>query len=74
MRITYEYILKLFPNLTDAEKEEFRLLFERKAQEEKNPVPKKGFNFDWEGRLSDLRHKYTSVELQHEISRRWANI
>jgi len=30
---------------------------------------KKGrFRFDWEGGLSDLREKYTSVELQHEAS------
>lgn len=24
------------------------------------------FRFDWEGGLSDLREKYTSIELQHE--------
>ena len=24
------------------------------------------FNFDWEGGLSELRDKYTSVELQHK--------
>jgi len=28
---------------------------------------KKGkFKFDWEGGLSDLKEKYTSVELQHK--------
>ncbi len=26
---------------------------------------KKKFSFNWEGGLSDLRKKYTSVELQH---------
>jgi hypothetical protein len=25
----------------------------------------KGFKFDWEGSLSELRDKFTSVELQH---------
>ncbi len=25
--------------------------------------------FDWSGALSDLREKYTSVDLQHQISR-----
>ena len=30
---------------------------------------KKGkFKFDWAGGLSDLKDKYTSVELQHKIS------
>ncbi|MDR4496760.1 MAG: DUF2281 domain-containing protein [Candidatus Scalindua sp.] len=30
---------------------------------------KKGkFKFDWEGGLSNLQNKYTSVELQHEAS------
>jgi len=27
---------------------------------------KKGFKFDWEGGLSDLKDEYTSVELQHK--------
>lgn len=27
---------------------------------------KKGFSFSWEGGLSDLKDKYTSVELQHK--------
>jgi hypothetical protein len=36
----------------------------------KNLIDKKKFNFDWEGGLSDLKTKYTSVELQH-ISTEW---
>ena len=27
----------------------------------------KKFKFDWEGGLSELRNKFTSVELQHKI-------
>jgi len=27
---------------------------------------KRKFKFDWEGGLSDLKEKYTSVELQHK--------
>ena len=27
---------------------------------------KRGFRFDWEGGLSHLKEKYTSVELQHK--------
>lgn len=29
---------------------------------------KEKFKFDWEGGLSDLKKKYTSVELQHKAS------
>ncbi len=27
---------------------------------------KKGFKFNWEGGLKEIRNKYTSVELQHK--------
>jgi len=30
-----------------------------------NIAEKKEFNFEWEGGLSDLKAKYTSIELQH---------
>jgi hypothetical protein len=28
----------------------------------------KGFKFDWEGGLADLKDKFTSVQLQHKAS------
>ena len=31
-------------------------------------TPAKKFKFDWEGGLSELREKFTSVELQHKAS------
>ena len=31
-----------------------------------NKTKRIGFKFDWEGGLSDLKDKYTSVELQHK--------
>ena len=31
-------------------------------------IKKKNFKFDWEGGLSELREKFTSVELQHRAS------
>jgi len=32
----------------------------------------KGFKFDWEGCLSDIKEKFSSVELQHRSSEwRW---
>jgi len=30
-------------------------------------VKKEKFRFDWEGGLSDLKDKFTSVELQHKV-------
>ena len=33
-----------------------------------NQIEKYNFRFDWEGGLSDLDEKYTSVELQHKAS------
>ncbi|TAL60300.1 MAG: DUF2281 domain-containing protein [Bacteroidetes bacterium] len=30
---------------------------------------KKNFSFSWRGGLSDLKSKYTSVELQHEANK-----
>ncbi len=32
-------------------------------------VPTRAPRFDWAGALRDMRDQYTSVELQHEISR-----
>ena len=29
---------------------------------------KSGFRFDWEGGLSDLKHQFSSVELQHQAA------
>lgn len=37
-------------------------LLQRNGKETK----KKKFNFNWEGGLSDLKEKYTAVELQHK--------
>ncbi|HGJ65487.1 TPA: DUF2281 domain-containing protein [bacterium] len=32
-----------------------------------NKTERKCLKFDWEGGLSDLKDKYTSVELQHKV-------
>ncbi len=37
-------------------------------KERKNKQEKCSFKFSWEGALSELKDKYTSVELQHEIN------
>jgi hypothetical protein len=37
--------------------------------EKRGKSPKtRGWNFDWEGALADLKDQYTSVELQHKAS------
>lgn len=33
---------------------------------DKNKTARKQFKFDWEGGLSRLKNKYTSVQLQHK--------
>jgi len=35
-------------------------------QENSGKIRKRKFRFDWEGGLSHLKYKYTSVELQHK--------
>lgn len=36
------------------------------SQKTHGDTEKEGFRFDWEGGLSELKEKYTSVELQHK--------
>jgi hypothetical protein len=42
-----------------------------KRQEKKERTSKKRLSLKWRGGLSDLKDKYTSVELQHEILKHW---
>lgn len=46
-------------------KEAIELYIESMKESRENKM-KKGFKFDWEGGLSNLKEKYTSVELQHK--------
>lgn len=48
-------------------KEAIELYIESMKEHEEKKT-KKGFRFDWGGGLSDLKEKYTSVELQHKAS------
>ena len=41
-------------------------LYIESLKENSEKKSKKGFKFDWEGCLSNLKEKYTSVELQHK--------
>jgi len=63
-----EEILKKSKQLPDDLKKEVlkfivRLLKKNENMNEK----KKGFKFNWEGGLSELKNKFSSVELQHKV-------
>ena len=59
-----ENIQKLSPQLQQEVERFVQTLLEKEQKREKK-IPK----LDWSGALKELRDQYTSVELQHEISR-----
>ena len=59
-----EIIEKLPPELQEEVKDFAQFLLERRAKK-----PKGKPKFEWAGALKELRDRYTSVDLQHEISR-----
>jgi len=59
-----EYVEKLPPEIQQ-EVEDFVEFLLKKYRNKPRNKPK----FDWAGALKDLRDKYTSVELQHKISK-----
>jgi hypothetical protein len=59
-----EFVEQLPPDIQREVKDFAEFLLKKRAQK-KHEVPV----FDWEGALKDLAEQYTSVELQHEISR-----
>ncbi|MCK4576652.1 DUF2281 domain-containing protein [candidate division WOR-3 bacterium] len=59
-----EYVDKLPPDLQKEVKDFVDFLLERYRKK-----PRSKPKFDWAGALKDLRDQYTSVELQHEISK-----
>jgi hypothetical protein len=59
-----EFVEQLPPDIQREVKDFAEFLLKKRAQK-KHEVPV----FDWEGALRDLAEQYTSVELQHEISR-----
>ena len=50
----------------DLRREVFKLYRLSAKQISKKETVKKKFKFDWEGGLSEIREKFTSVELQHK--------
>lgn len=56
-----------FEELSDDLKKEALDYIEFLLQKHRNKPKKDKFKFDWEGGLSELKEKYTSVELQHKV-------
>ncbi len=62
---------KKFLHLAPGEQKEvidFIEFLEQKKNRLKEQKNKTGMTFEWEGALSHLKDKYTSVELQHKIN------
>jgi len=59
-----ELIEELPPELQEEVRDFARFLLERRASKLKRKP-----EFEWAGALKELRDRYTSVDLQHEISR-----
>ena len=62
---TKDLVDELPPDLQREVRDFARYLVETK----KRPRPHRKPTFAWRGALKDLRDQYTSVELQHEITR-----
>ena len=61
-------IRTMLEELPEDLEEEVLLHIQSLLQKNGRTSKKKRFRFNWEGGLSDLREKYTSVELQHKAS------
>ncbi len=46
--------------------------FQRKSKKLQKKKSKNKLGFSWAGGLKDLKNKYTSVELQHEMLNLWS--
>jgi len=58
-----EMVRDLPPELQQEVEDFVQSLLEKRSKE-----PRGKPTFDWAGALKDMRHQYTSVELQHRIS------
>lgn len=63
--MSIEEMMKMLPEELQREVMDYvQFLLERKVSRTKGPL-----SFGWEGALKDLKNQYTSVELQHKISK-----
>jgi hypothetical protein len=68
VRSLVEMIEALPPELQQEVRGFVELIYERRTRR-KEPL-----RLDWRGALRDLRERYTSVELQHQIRDWWASV
>lgn len=68
VRTLVEMIEALPPELQREVQDWVEILYHRHAQREN------ALRLDWRGALRDLRDRYTSVELQHQIRDRWSGV
>ena len=62
-------LIRVLPVEIQQEVEDFiEFLLERRGYK-----PRRTFKLDWRGDLSDLRDKYTSVDLQHKMLDWWGD-
>lgn len=59
-----EFVEKLPPDLQQEVQDFIEFLLEKQGRK-----PRGKPRFDWAGALKDMKDQYTSVELQHEISK-----
>ncbi len=59
-----EFVEKLPPDLQQEVQDFIEFLLEKQGKK-----PRGKPRFDWAGALKDMKDRYTSVELQHEISK-----
>ena len=52
------------------EQQQVEIIIEQMLKQKTTSSPKQ-WKFDWEGALKDMRNEFTSVELQHSITKLW---
>jgi hypothetical protein len=62
--LSLQEMLKMLPPALQSEVRDFvAFLLEHRVKQQARPM-----KFQWEGTLKDLRGRYTSVQLQHQIA------
>lgn len=63
-----DLVKELTPEMEDEVRDFVEFLLKKRP-----PKPKAKLDLSWRGALRDLRHKYTSVRLQHKIVEWWGD-